>query len=201
MMTVASEKGEIKATRSRSRRIMRATGTASLGLALALAALMLLPTLFGYQRYVITGGSMTGEIERGSVVFDRAVPVARLEVGDVITYRPPGAAARHFVTHRIVSIGRGPAGVRTFRTKGDANRSVDPWRFTLRRPTQARVELTVPYVGYALSALMDRHLRMIIIGLPALVLAVSLLAALWRQAGEEAQRGRRGDLSSEVLAR
>jgi signal peptidase len=181
--------------------MLRTTATAALGLALALGALMLLPALFGYDRYVITGGSMTGSIARGSVVFDRAVPVAKLEVGDVITYRPPGAAAGHLVTHRIVSIARGPAGVRTFRTKGDANRGADPWRFVLRHPTQARVALTVPYVGYALDALMDRRLRVLVIGLPALLLALSLLVTLWRQAGEEARRGRSGDWSGEVLAR
>lgn len=200
-MDTTHNKGETTATVSRSRRIVRTSATVALGLSLALAALMLLPTLFGYQRYVITGGSMTGSIDRGSVAFDRAVPVAQLGVGDVITYRPPGAAPGHLVTHRIVSIGRGPAGVRTFRTKGDANRAADPWRFELRRPTQARVELTVPYVGYALGALMDRHLRMLVIGLPALLLALSLLAALWRQAGEEARRAGARVWSGEVLAR
>jgi signal peptidase len=125
------------------------------------------------------------------------VPVAELEVGDVITYRPPGAARRHLVTHRIVWIGRGPAGARVFRTKGDANGEADPWRFELRGPTQARVELTVPYVGFALAALMDRHLRMLVIGLPALLLALTLLVSLWRQAGDEVRRARSG---SEVLA-
>ncbi|MEX2465191.1 MAG: hypothetical protein WD428_04855, partial [Gaiellaceae bacterium] len=48
---------------------------------LALAALMLLPGLFGYQRYVITSGSMTGSYDRGSVVVDDVVPVADLKVG------------------------------------------------------------------------------------------------------------------------
>lgn len=162
-------------------------GTFALLLCLAVAALMLLPALFGYQRYVITGGSMTGSIDRGSVVFDRAVPVTHLRVGDAITFRPPGAA--HLVTHRIVGIGHAPGGARVFRTKGDANRTADPWRFVLRRPTQARVELSVPYVGYALSALMDRDLRMLVIGIPAALIALSLLVSLWRQAGEEATRG------------
>jgi signal peptidase len=159
---------------------------------------MFVPAMFGYERYVITGGSMTGTIDRGSVAFDRAVPVAELKVGDVITYTPPGATRRHRVTHRIVWISRGPAATRLFRTKGDANQSADPWRFRLHGPTQARVELTVPYAGYALSALMDRQLRMLIIGGPALLLALTLLASLWRQAGEEA---RSDGPRSEALAR
>ena len=177
-------------------RVVRAAGTIALLACLGLAALLFVPALFGYERYVITGGSMTGTIDRGSIAFDRAVPVAQLRVGDVITYTPPGAARGHLVTHRIVWIGRGPAAARSFRTKGDANRSADPWRFTLHSPTQARVELTVPYVGYVLSALMDRQLRMLVIGGPALLLALTLLVSLWRQAGEES---RGGGPRSEVL--
>ena len=60
-------------------------------LVMVLALAFLLPAAFGLQRYVITGGSMDGTIDLGSVVFEEVVPVADLEVGDVITYqsRPP----------------------------------------------------------------------------------------------------------------
>lgn len=197
---MASTTNEGTATTSLRRRVLGVTGTVAVAGALALAALMLVPTLFGYHRYVITGGSMTGSIDRGSVVFDEAVPVSRLAIGDVITYAPPGAAAGHLVTHRIVSIAPGRAGGRVFRTKGDANRSADPWRFVLRQPTQARVALAVPYVGYVLSALMDRTLRMLIVGLPALLLALTLLAGLWREAGVEARRERAADQAGEAAA-
>ena len=36
---------------------------------------VLLPTLLGLQRYVITGGSMTGTIPKGAVIYSRIVPV------------------------------------------------------------------------------------------------------------------------------
>src|SRR5215211_1501787 len=72
---------------------------------LCLAATMLLPAAFGYQRYVITGGSMQGTYDRGSIVFDKAVPVSDLEVGDVITYTPPASSGVDgLITHRIVPI-------------------------------------------------------------------------------------------------
>ena len=60
---------------------------------------MLLPALLGYQRYVITSGSMTGTYDRGSLVYDSVVPTSSLKVGDVITFGPPGHAG--LVTHRI----------------------------------------------------------------------------------------------------
>src|SRR5690348_5617134 len=112
-------------------------GNLVLAFGAALATLMLVPSALGYHRYVVTGGSMSGTYARGSLVYDRAVPVRSLRVGDVITYRPPGRAS--LVTHRIVWIGRGASGAPAFRTKGDANAYSDPWRFELRRSTQAKV--------------------------------------------------------------
>jgi signal peptidase len=156
---------------------------------IAVAGLMLVPSLFGFQRYVITGGSMGDTIKRGSVAFDKAVPVSQLKVGDVITYTPPASSGHTGrVTHRIVWSGRDEAGLPAFRTKGDANQSADPWKFTLTKPTQARVAFHVPYVGYVLSALSIRSLRILLIGIPAALIALSLLINLWRQAGIEASR-------------
>jgi signal peptidase len=200
MKATSSNTAHAKA-RVRRTSLCGAVSTLALIVCLAFAALMLLPALFGYQRYVITGGSMTGTIDRGSVAFAKPVPVGQLRIGDVITYRPPGAAAGHRVTHRIVAIGRAAGNRLEFRTKGDANASADPWRFALRGPTQARVAFHVPYAGYALSALMDRDTRMLVIGLPALLLALSLLVGLWRRAGEEARGSRNGshDARGEVV--
>jgi signal peptidase len=158
-------------------------------LAVGLAALILVPALLGYQRYVITGGSMEGTIDRGSIVFDKPVPPADLKVGDVITYTPPvGGGPRTPVTHRIVWTGRDKDGRRAFRTKGDANAASDPKTFTLDRASQARVEAHVPYVGYAFAALSVRWVRMLAIGLPALLIAIAMLARMWHDAGEELRR-------------
>lgn len=159
--------------------------------ALALAALMLVPPLLGYERYVITGGSMSGTIERGSIAFADVVPVAALDEGDVITYAPPPRSGiEGLVTHRIISVKIDRSGEAVFRTQGDTNPDPDPWRFGLSAPTQARYELSVPYLGYAFAALGTREVRMIVIGLPALLIALSLLTRLWREAGVEAERRR-----------
>jgi signal peptidase len=155
--------------------------------AFALAAMMLIPALLGYERYVVTGGSMTGSIDRGSIVFDKPVPVADLKVGDVITYKPPpDAHVSGLVTHRIVWVGRDAHGGRAFRTKGDANASPDSWHFTLHAPTQARVVAHVPLVGYALAALGSRNVRMLVIGLPALMIGIAVAVRLWRDPEDEA---------------
>ena len=172
---------------SLARRAYRVATSLLLAAGVALGVLMVLPALFGVQRYVIVSGSMTGTYDRGSVVFDDVVPVGALKAGDVITYRPPaGDGPDHLVTHRIAAITVDRNGNRTYRTKGDANQAADPWTFSLPGPSQARVRAHVPYVGYAIAALSERRLRMLVIGIPALLIALSSLAGLWRESSEAA---------------
>lgn len=153
-------------------------------LALALVTLGALafvaPAAAGLERYVITGRSMTGTYDLGTLVYEEAVPVANLRVGDVITYVPPvESGIGHLVTHRIVSIHG-----RTLQTRGDAVGHDDPWTFKLTAATQPRVTFAVPYAGFPLIALQDRETRMLAIGLPAglvFLLALSELVGLPRR--------------------
>ena len=46
----------------------------------------------------------------------------------------------------------------------------------------------MPLLGYVLAALALRSVRLALIGLPAVVIALSLLWSLWRQAGEDVAR-------------
>jgi signal peptidase len=154
-------------------------------LAVGLAVLMLVvPVLFHLQRYVITGGSMEPTIHKGSVVFDRVVPVSDLRVGDVITFRPPDGVSQ--VTHRIVNASRDDGGRPVFKTRGDANQYADPWTVSFPRGVQARYWFSVPYVGYVLGLLSFASVRMLFLALPALVVGISLLVSVWRDV-------RRGD--------
>ncbi len=157
-------------------------------LALGLAVgTLLVPPLLGLNRYVITGGSMTGTIAKGSVVYARVVPTSELKAGDVITFRPPTQSS--LVTHRIIAVEEGPDGGRLYRTKGDFNETADPWNpITLDGPQQARYAFHIPLLGYVLAALSIRIVRLSAIGLPAVLIAISLLWSLWRSAGEEVAR-------------
>jgi signal peptidase I len=178
------------------RTLQRTASAAGLAARLTPPPAVLLPAALGYQRYVITSGSMTGTYDRGSIVYDREAPTASLRVGDVITYAPPPAAGPEgLVTHRIVWVGRDRGGARAFRTKGDANRARDPWRFTLDRPRQARAAFHIPYVGFALAALGVREVRMLLIGLPALLIALGTLMRMWCKAGVELRRRQAAALS------
>jgi len=145
------------------------------------AAGFIIPSLMGYERYVIVGGSMSGTFERGSVAFERLTPVDELEVGDVITYQPPAdSGLATLVTHRIVSVEEKRDGARVFRTRGDANADVDPWKFRLPQGQQPRVEFTVPYVGHVFMAIADRDTRILLLGGPAALICLFSLVELAR---------------------
>jgi signal peptidase len=171
--------------RSRARRLAR-TAAGGIGRIVLVAAIALLaatyaPSLLGYHRYVLVGHSMEPHIHRGSLVFDRVVPVSGLRRGDAITYVPPGLT--RLVTHRIVSV-RLLDARRVFRTKGDNNPVPDPRPFTLDDRTQARFAFAIPYAGWVFMVLADPAARLWIAVLPAILLALWAAAGLWRQGGE-----------------
>lgn len=176
-------------------------GSGLVNLALVLATLAglayLAPTVMGYERYVITGGSMSGTFEKGSIAFEKPVDVQDLQVGDIITYQPPAdSGVTHLVTHRIHKISTTDEGVRQYETKGDANPDPDPWKFQLTADTQPVVEHTVPLVGYVFVALADREIRMFAIGIPAALVALGAIVELVRglrpEKKTEAQAGATG---------
>jgi signal peptidase I len=138
--------------------------------------LLIVPAVAGLERYVITGNSMAPEFHRGSVVFSEAVPVDELVVGDIITYQPPPETrVTQLVTHRIVSIDAGEDGRPLFTTRGDNNDTADPWEFQLQSDTQNVVRYDLPLIGHILAFLSDPSNRLVIIGIPAALIALRAL--------------------------
>lgn len=171
--------------RARRRMSRDRAGSLLRGLAVTVFCLVivvgLVMYLVGFRTYAITGGSMEGTISRGALIVDRIVPVSALQVGDIITFRPPGEG--ELVTHRIVSIDTKTAAQPLFRTKGDANESADPWSFTLDGDRRARYVFQIPYLGYVLLVFGSSLMRAVLLGGLALLLTVSLFMKLWREAG------------------
>jgi signal peptidase I len=120
-----------------------------------LVVLVLLPSILGLHRHVVTDDTMAGDrdggLARGSVALTRDVPARDLRVGDVITFRPPwdgvdAGDSGGVVTRRIVAI---DAGVAT--TRADRNAVDDPWRLDVSRDTYPRVVTAVPWIGQPFS--------------------------------------------------
>jgi signal peptidase len=179
-------------------RIRRVAATAARGLgtlvftaALAVLVATYVPSLLGYERYVLVGRSMEPTIHRGSLVFDEVVPVAALRRGDVITYVPPGMAKPR--THRILSVQRRD-GQLLFRTKGDNNQVADPGPFVFEQPRQARVKFAIPAVGWVYVLLTLPGLRLWLAIVPAGLLIAWAIASLWRDGGAILRERAAGEL-------
>lgn len=132
---------------------------------LVLFALLLLcsvfPTKGGPKIFVVLSGSMEPKIHPGSIVIINQQ--RDYEVGDVVTF---GANTLKTIptTHRIVEI-KEVDGVKMYTTKGDANNSPDS--ATISKDTvRGKVFVSVPYVGYLLSAVKTKQglVAIVIIG-------------------------------------
>ncbi len=110
------------------------------------------PHLFGYRTMTMLTGSMVPVIDPGDVVVDTEVPVHRLNVGDIITYRIPVDDHR-IVSHRIMSIRTQPDGSVVIQTKGDANPGPDPWQSVVTAGKVYQVRMVVPKVGSVIRVL------------------------------------------------
>jgi signal peptidase len=116
--------------------------------AFALAALLALgvigtaATLYaqGYRAYVVHTGSMSPTYRPGSLVVDRPAD-GHYHRGQVITFGH-SEGSDDLVTHRVASVT--PRGIHT---KGDANRTADPWTIPTDQ-VRGTVIARLPYLGF-----------------------------------------------------
>lgn len=146
------------------------------GAILGLAAVTIGPHLFDYQALVVRSGSMSPGIPTGSIVFYRPVQASKVAVGDVIVFDKPGQANEK-ITHRVYSIGNGSSG-KYFLTKGDANGGPDPWQVPAVG-TGWRAFWHVPAVGYVLFDIQSTYGRLLLLLIPAGLLAAITLWEIW----------------------
>jgi len=162
----------------------RIAGTAALVVAVAaLLGLGVGPRLGFYRTLTVLSGSMRPAFAAGDVVIVTPEPLREVRAGQVITYAIP-IADHHVETHRVVRVVRGgehPIVV----TKGDANRTADPWKAELGGTEVWRYRFRIPMLGRAIVALRDPLVhKLTVLLLPAL-LALYGLARIWRRRPDE----------------
>lgn len=171
-----------------SRRGVRLLSYAVLGALIGvglLIAVATVPTLFGYHTYIVYGGSMGKDLPQGSVAVSKPTSAQELSIGDVIARRASPDSTP--VLHRIVDI-TVVDGQRLFVTQGDANRTPDPEPLALEGAGD-RVVYSVPYAGYVLHYVGSGLGRLLLIGAPLAILAVSFGRERWRSRGQATAAG------------
>jgi signal peptidase len=140
-------------------------------------ALVVTGTLADRWRVVpVLSGSMRPSIVEGAAVVAVPAPLSSVERGDVIVYTPPGAT--HLLMHRVVEVVEpGPRPV--VRTKGDANRAVDPWRARLAGTAVWKVRAVVPWWGRVVLVAGRPAVRFAMIAAAAALVAIVGLRAIW----------------------
>jgi signal peptidase len=159
--------------------LARLTGWALLGVLAGLCLAIAAPVLAGYHPFTVKSGSMHPAISTGDVVVDKPVAPRDVHVGDVVTFRDP-ENSRRLITHRVRSIhiaGNQASVV----TKGDANNATERWNVGANGRV-GRVAYHVPKVGYVVVWMGTPAGRFGFVVIPALLLAASLLARIWRPA-------------------
>jgi signal peptidase I len=170
-----------------ARNVLEAVQVATaLALVTLVAALMAgtLPSLAGYESFVVLSGSMEPALRTGDLAVVGPVRQDQLMVGDIITYRT-AQRPDTVVTHRLVGIGVDERGRQTFQTKGDANDAVDQ---VLVEPgaVLGRVAYGIPKVGYVVEFARRPEGKLLLLGIPGLLLAIDALLGVRKRRGAAA---------------
>lgn len=149
----------------------------TLGLALGVFGVIVVPSLFGGRSLTVMSGSMEPALGVGDVIINSRVSPSDVRVGDIVTFSDP-EGTRKLITHRVrrLRIADGTAHVVT---KGDNTNTVERWDIPADG-SLGRVEFRVPLLGFLVFWLHGPLGRIALIVIPALLLAGFELWRIWR---------------------
>lgn len=140
-------------------------------LATVIVALVALLSLS--RPFVVLSGSMRPAIKEGAVVFVQK-EIKKIKIGDVITFIHP-ENAEQTVTHRVTEITK-----IGFKTKGDANNTVDSWEVR-REAVWGKVLFSVNLLGFLVSFAQTKLGVILVIALPLVLIALSEIWVIFKE--------------------
>lgn len=156
---------------------------ATLALVMILAMAVLFAPHLGWQVDSVLSGSMSPTLEVGGAIVSRPAEPAQIVAGDIVTFRSPRNGDR--TTHRVIAVEE--FGSLFFRTKGDANRSADPY-LVPEANLEGVVMLHVPLLGYAANFVKTPLGFGLMLGLPGMLIIGFEMKRMWRYLSEEERR-------------
>ena len=135
-----------------------------------------LPLAVGARSFTVRSGSMSPAIETGDMVVAQRVSPASVRPGDIVTFNNP--AGGELTTHRVRAV-RHSGDSYSFVTRGDANNTSERWKVDANG-TLGEIAFRVPKLGYVLAPTNGRTGRLLLVGIPALLLCGLGLVRIWR---------------------
>lgn len=184
-MSATGQAEQPDATAEQPHPVRRVAGwLASLVLAVAVGgaiAVAGIPAVTGAKALTVLSGSMAPTLPVGTVAVVHRQPIDQVKAGDIITYtdRDPDSSTTRTVTHRVVSVQRGPEGL-SFHTKGDANDTLDQ-RPTAAADVQGVLWYSVPLAGWLRELLISPAGLAYLAGVVLLMVAAHLVLPKTRQ--------------------
>ena len=159
------------------KKIWKCITSVLVALVVIVALLLVGARLIGLQVFTVLSGSMEPTYHVGSLIYVKDVDPFELESGDVITFM---LDENTVATHRIVEVvpDEEDDSVVRFRTKGDANDSVDGSLVHYKNVIGSPV-FTIPYLGYAVSYIQNPPGTYVAISAGAILLLLVFLPDLF----------------------
>ena len=158
------------------KKIWKCITSVLVALVVIVALLLVGARLTGLQVFTVLSGSMEPAYHVGSLIYVKDVDPFELESGDVITFM---LDENTVATHRIVEVvpDEEDDSVVRFRTKGDANDSVDGSLVHYKNVIGTPV-FTIPYLGYVASFIQNPPGLYYAIAFGAVLLAMVFLPGM-----------------------
>ena len=158
------------------KKIWKCITSVLVALIVIIALLLVGARLIGLQVFTVLSGSMEPAYHVGSLIYVKDVDPFELESGDVITFM---LDENTVATHRIVEVvpDEEDDSVVRFRTKGDANDSVDGSLVHYKNVIGTPI-FTIPYLGYVASFIQNPPGMYYAIAFGAVLLAMVFLPGL-----------------------
>ncbi len=123
-----------------------------------------------YKAFNILTGSMSPNINPGSLIITKDIDKNNIIQNDVITFR--GSSTNTVTTHRVVEVIKEKNGNIKFQTKGDANDVLDPM-LVGQELVVGKVICSIPYLGLIINFIIK--FKFIIVALIICLLVLSII--------------------------
>lgn len=154
------------------------------------------PSVAGYQMYIVLSGSMNPAFDTGSVVFVRPLDPEEITADDIITFSGSGGGSV-LTTHRVVEVER-EDGLK-FVTRGDANNVNDP------NPVPAaniigKVHGSLAYLGYMMGFAQTRNGLIVLVFVPGLLVIIFELRNIFKYTAEMEKEKKKKEQADSALS-